>query len=482
MAAPLESIVHGSKASLQQLPSIDRLLRLPEVQALVERHGHTLVAGEARSLTDALRERAADGTLPSAELEPSALAAALDGRCARALAPRLRGVINLTGTVIHTNLGRALLAEEAVAEVVAAMAAPNNLEFDLGKGARGDRDALVEDLLCELTGAEAATVVNNNAAAVLLTIAALARGREVVVSRGELVEIGGAFRMPDVMQAAGARLVEVGTTNRTHLADYVQAIGPRTGLVMKVHQSNYAMSGFTACVGEAELAPAARAAGVPLASDLGSGSLIDLSAHGLPREPVVREMVAAGCDVVTFSGDKLLGGPQAGLIVGRRAAVDRIRRFPLKRALRVSKLPLAALDATLRLYRCPEKLAQRLPTLRLLCRPCAEIEATARQLEDAVRSALAPRYAVEVVTMASQIGSGSLPVDRLPSAGLRIRPAGLRRGLGTALNRLAVALRGLPEPVLGRIADDALLLDFRCLEDPAALARQLPALAQALRS
>ncbi|HEX7157058.1 MAG TPA: L-seryl-tRNA(Sec) selenium transferase, partial [Burkholderiaceae bacterium] len=234
MAAPLESIVHGSKASLQQLPSIDRLLRLPDVQALVQSHGHTLVAAEARHLTESLRQRAADGALPLAALEPSALAAALGERCALALAPQLRRVINLTGTVIHTNLGRALLADQAVAEVVAAMAAPNNLEFDLGKGARGERDTLVEGLLCELTGAESATVVNNNAAAVLLTVAALARGREVLVSRGELVEIGGAFRMPEVMQAAGARLVEVGTTNRTHAADYERAIGPRTGLIMKV--------------------------------------------------------------------------------------------------------------------------------------------------------------------------------------------------------------------------------------------------------
>jgi L-seryl-tRNA(Ser) seleniumtransferase len=275
----------------------------------------------------------------------------------------MRAVLNLTGTVIHTNLGRALLADAALQHLLATMAGPNNLEYDLESGGRGDRDDIVEELLTTLTGAEAATVVNNNAAAVLLTIAALARDREVIVSRGELVEIGGAFRMPDVMAAAGVRLIEVGTTNRTHPHDYERAITERTALLMKVHTSNYAVQGFTSAVDEAELATIAHARGLPLASDLGSGSLVDLAAYGLPAEPTPLEKVKAGCDVVTFSGDKLLGGPQAGLIVGSKAAIGRIRRFPMKRALRMSKLPLAALEATLRLYLRPERLAQDLPTL-----------------------------------------------------------------------------------------------------------------------
>lgn len=477
MATPDESVVHGSKASLlakpSDLPALDKLLR--DSAPLVAEHGHTLVAREARALLDALRARAVAGSLPRGELDalPQALAAQVQAR----LTPSMRAVLNLTGTVIHTNLGRALLADAALQQVLGLMAAPNNLEFDLETGRRGDRDDLIEDLLCELTGAEAATVVNNNAAAVLLGIAALARGREAIVSRGELVEIGGAFRMPDVMSAAGATLVEVGTTNRTHPRDYEQAITPRTGLIVKVHTSNYAVQGFTAAVDEATLAPIAHAAGLPLMTDLGSGALVDLAAYGLPAEPLPQAMLAAGCDVVTFSGDKLLGCPQAGLIVGTREAVGSIRKFPMKRALRLSKLPFAALEATLRLYLRPERLVQDLPTLRLLTRPQAQIAALAAQLLPELAAAVAPRFTVETVVLQSQIGSGSLPVERLPSAGLAFSAVD---GRGRTLEALATALRGLPRPVIGRLHENRLLLDLRCLEDPALLTAQLAALREAL--
>jgi L-seryl-tRNA(Ser) seleniumtransferase len=483
MPAPDESVVHGSPASpsqpapaapatVQDLPSVDRLLRAEAGRALIAEHGHHLVAGEARALLDGLRAQALAQQLPRAELAPDALARRLRQRLDQRLAPRMRAVINLTGTVIHTNLGRALLPEAALAHLQAMMAGPNNLEYDLASGGRGDRDSIVEGLLCELTGAEAATVVNNNAAAVLLCIAALARGREVIVSRGELVEIGGAFRMPDVMESAGARLVEVGTTNRTHPHDYERAIGEHTALLMKIHTSNYAVQGFTSAVDEATLAGIAHARGLPLASDLGSGALIDMNAYGLPREPTPQEMLRAGCDVVTFSGDKLLGGPQAGLIVGTREAVGRIRRFPMKRALRMSKLPLAALEATLMLYLRPERLARDLPTLRLLTRPLADIEATAQAVLAPLQAALSPRYQVERVALQGQIGSGSLPVERLPSAGLAIAPVE-KKGSGRALDALAAALRQLPVPVIGRIADDRLILDCRCLEKPIDLTNQL---------
>ncbi|MFT7723562.1 MAG: L-seryl-tRNA(Sec) selenium transferase [Roseateles sp.] len=473
MTAPDDSVAHGATARPQDLPALDKLLR--DCAPLVAEHGHTLVAREARALLDALRPRAVAGALPRREV--AALPQALAARVAARLRPGMRAVLNLTGTVIHTNLGRSLLADAALQQVLALMGEPNNLEFDLGTGQRGDRDDLIEGLLCELTGAEAATVVNNNAAAVLLGIAALAGGREAIVSRGELVEIGGAFRMPDVMAAAGATLVEVGTTNRTHPRDYEQALTPRTGLIVKVHTSNYQVQGFTAAVDEATLAPIAARAGVPLMTDLGSGALVDLSAWGLPPEPLPQAMLAAGCDVVTFSGDKLLGGPQAGLIVGSRAAVGRIRKFPMKRALRLSKLPFAALEATLRLYLRPERLARDLPTLRLLTRPQAQLAALAQSLLAGVAAAVAPRFSVEAVALQSQIGSGSLPVERLPSAGLALAAVD---GRGRTLEALADALRALPRPVIGRRHENRLLLDLRCLEDPALLTAQLDALREAL--
>jgi L-seryl-tRNA(Ser) seleniumtransferase len=467
-------MVHGPKAMLSQLPSVDRLINLPECAALLKAHGTRLVTVQARALLQDWREALLAGQVPEGLEHPTTMVAQLKTSCEQRLAPRMRRVINMTGTVIHTNLGRAVLAQEAIDHVASLMRAPNNLEYDLERGSRGDRDSLIEGLLCEITGAEAATVVNNNAAAVLLTLAALAPGKEAVVSRGEQVEIGGAFRMPDVMASAGARMVEVGTTNRTHLADYARAIGPDTALLMKVHTSNYAVQGFTSSVSEAELSPLARERGVILVTDLGSGSLIDMSALGLPYEPTPQDMLSAGCDIVTFSGDKLLGGPQAGLIVGRRDLIERIKRFPMKRALRLSKLPLAALEATLRLYLQPDRLLQQLPTLRWLTRSAQDTMTIAEQLLPVLSRVLAERYVVTTATMMSQIGSGSLPVDQLPSAGLKIAPqVPGKKGVGTALEALATALRQLPVPIIGRIDDDCLWLDCRCLDDLQEVERSL---------
>jgi L-seryl-tRNA(Ser) seleniumtransferase len=459
--------------ALRRLPSVDEVLKAHAAIAAVERFGRTAAVAAIRQALDAARTAVRDGRAnDTAAAAVAAIALAHIDRDAR---PNVRAVFNLTGTVLHTNLGRAVLAEAAIEAAVTAMRQAVALEFDLATGRRGERDALVRGLLCELTWAEDATVVNNNAAAVLIVLNTLAKGREAIVSRGELIEIGGAFRMPDIMARAGAKLVEIGTTNRTHRKDYVEALSEKTGLILKVHTSNYRIEGFTAEVTARDLAALARERSVPLVNDLGSGTLIDLARYGLAHEPTVAEAIADGADLVTFSGDKLLGGPQAGFIVGRAALIAKINRNPMKRALRVDKIRLAAIEATLRLYRDPDRLAERLPTIRMLARPQTDIRALAHRLGPAVATAAGPAFIVDVVDCASQVGSGALPLEKVPSAGLAIRPAKARGG-GRALAALAAALRHLPIPVVARIDDQALILDMRCLDDEAAFAANLSGL------
>ncbi len=454
---------------LRELPSIDRLL--VEFDDAVETFGHQAVADALREVISDRRKRIIAGQ-PSSTDEDSIRQAA--GRILHARAtPQLRRVFNLTGTVLHTNLGRAILPQEAIAAIQSAAADFSNLEFDLESGKRGDRETHVENLICELTGAEAATIVNNNAAAVLLTLNTLAMNGEVPVSRGELVEIGGSFRIPEVMQRANCTLVEVGATNRTHIKDYRAAINAQTALLMKVHTSNYKIEGFTKEVSVADLATLAAEHQLPFVIDLGSGSLVDFSRYGLPHEPTASQVLAQGADIITFSGDKLLGGPQSGLIAGRADLIERIKANPLKRALRLDKMTLAGMAAVLGLYRNPDRLEQTLPTLRYLTRPIDDIRSQAERLAPVIADKLGQSYCIEILDTASQVGSGSLPTETIPSVAISIRSATDSEDVARAL---AFAFRHLPTPVIGHVHKGSLRLDLRCLDDEAGFLAQMESL------
>ena len=466
-SSPKETTDDNRAALLRALPPIDECLRASESSERAKGLSRSYLKRIVQHAAEVLREDIVAGRARIGNDRP-AMIAEIVSRTDHALAadePAMKALVNATGVLLHTNLGRAILAEPAIEAVEQAARSAVNLEFDLETGERGDRDALVETELCALTGAEAATVVNNNAAAVLLVLNTLAMGREVIVSRGELIEIGGSFRIPDVMTRSGARLREVGTTNRTHRADYANAIGPDTVLLMKVHPSNYRVVGFTSEVALEELAALGRERGIDVVEDLGAGALVDLGQFGLPHEPVVAQRIAAGAALVTFSGDKLLGGPQAGLIVGRRNLIARLKANPLKRALRCDKLTLAALEATLRIYLRSGDVANDIPTLRLMRRKPGELRAIAVQAAQIISERLGADFKVEVTEASSEIGSGSLPDEALPSAAVTITHPAVSPNAIAAMFRRA--------NVIGRISDGAFHLDMRTIEDASVFAVNL---------
>jgi len=453
---------------MKEIPKVDRMLCWPEIACLLEKHPRPEVLVAVRSVLDQLREQVRHNS-DAALLEPGRVSARVSLELASRSKPSLQAVVNGTGVVVHTNLGRSPLADEAEEAIHTVSAGYSNLEFDLETGERGTRYVHVEGLICELTGAEAALVVNNNAAAVILSLSSLAQGREVVVSRGELVEIGGSFRIPDVMRQSGAKLVEVGTTNRTHIRDFQNAITDETALLLKVHTSNFAIVGFTAEATLAEMSSLGQESGIPVMLDAGSGCLIDLSPHGIPGEPTIRRYLDDGADVVTFSGDKLLGGPQAGLIAGKRRFIEPMKRHPLLRALRMDKLSLASLEATLRLYRDERLALAAIPTLRMLTLTAGQLARRAVVIARRLRRTLPATVTLVKHPGESSAGGGSFPLLQLPTTLIEVRIDGY------SAQQIEAALRRATTPVIGRIHRDRFLLDVRTVMD-----RDLPALAQSM--
>lgn len=443
---------------LREIPSVDRLLKHPRAEALLARYNREYVIEQCRAGLEQIRGEIRRGH--AIDLSEAAILESIESAIYIDSQPGHRRVVNATGTILHTNLGRALLSPAAVEAMLAVADHPINLEYDLAAGKRGKREETLEKLLTDLTGAEAATVVNNNAAAVLLGLNSLAQGKEVIVSRGELIEIGGAFRIPEIMAKSGAILREVGATNRTHPADYENAINENTALLLKVHTSNYKVVGFTAEVGLEELVAIGKRRTLPVMEDLGSGALIDLSKYGLPKEPIVAERIQAGADVVTFSGDKILGGPQAGLMVGKKDLIGRMSKNHLQRALRCGKLTLAALEATLRRYRQSPNIVEEIPTLRAFTRKLDELRTVGEQLLPKLQSSLGGEFQIGLEESTAQIGSGAMPTEELPTVVIAIVHK------KQSANAIAQKFRAADPPIIGRISDDRFLLDLRCIFHP----------------
>jgi L-seryl-tRNA(Ser) seleniumtransferase len=454
-------LTQQQKEALRNLPAVDHVLELSKSDPFFIEVPRSVLIRSIRSDLDNRRRQIIeqDPTHIDELLADAAVVTGVKDLVRQAQTLNLRKTVNATGIVIHTNLGRSLLAETAIAHLCNVSRRYSNLEFDLAKGRRGSRYANVEDLICEISGAESAMAVNNCAGAVLLALETMAAGKKVIISRGELVEIGGSFRIPDVMAKSGGILCEVGTTNRTHLRDYENAVDDQTALLLKVHKSNYSVIGFSAEVSLKDLVALGRKHQIPVMEDLGSGTFIDFSRYGLLKEPTVQESVSAGVDIITFSGDKLLGGPQAGLVVGKKTCIDRIKKNPITRALRIDKLTLAALESTLRLYRDEETAVQSIPTLRMMLQPIASLEENARRLKKMLKNTGCSRLTVASLDIVSRPGGGTLPLLELPSKGLGITVDGL------SANAIEKSLRLSSPPIIGRIEDDMYVMDMRTLQD-----------------
>lgn len=451
-----------SKNMLRKLPSVDALLKTDEARSLIETYSREAVVGAARSVLQELRSKiSAEKAKADAEetISPEYITQKIENRLGNKFSPSLRPAVNATGVILHTGLGRALLSAEARKAIQEAIQGYCTLATDIETGRRGNRDAHIEGLLCELTGAEAATIVNNNAAATVLILNTLARGKEVIVSRGQLVEIGGSFRMPEVMESSGAIMREVGTTNKTHLRDYAAAVNENTGAILRVHHSNYRIVGFSEEPPIEELSKLAQEHNLPLIDDLGSGALVDLREYGLEAEPLVRDSIKAGVDVACFSGDKLIGGPQSGIIVGKASAVEKIRKNPLKRALRVGKLTLAGMEATLKLFLNLDKLKEDHPVYRMFSLKIEDLEKRGKKMIKRLQAELAAKAKVSLEEGGSQVGSGSVPVETIPTKLIQVKPAAV------SAESLVKRLRYNNPPVFARVHKDAVLLDLRTIQE-----------------
>ena len=445
------------KELFRKLPSVDSLLKDGKTALLLKEKSRPIVIEAIRTVLDKERELIKDSDATAYRFNIGEFRKKVETEIEKSGRPSLARVVNATGVILHTNLGRAPLAASALNNLINTSTGYTNLELDMEKGERGERYSHLEPLLCRLTGSEAALVVNNNAAAVLLVLNTLAEGKEVIVSRGELVEIGGSFRIPDVMRKSGTRLIEVGTTNRTHLKDYEAALTPETALIMKVHRSNFDMVGFTADVPIQGLVKLGKENNISVMNDLGSGSLIDLSGYGIIREPTVQDSVAAGIDVITFSGDKLLGGPQAGIIIGKKEVVEAIKNNPLTRALRIDKLTVAALESTLKIYIDELKAIHEIPVLRMLTLQVADLAKTARRLQKGLRGIPGGRFEVSIKDGFSQVGGGAMPLQEIPTKLVVIKAKGI------SPNRLEKKLRTNSNAIVARIERDEVVFDMRTL-------------------